>query len=61
MNKFEEMLAKRQEEISGEIFDMLLSLGDYAEFKQMMLSHKAERSGGAGLSISGTHLSGRHA
>merc|ERR1719487_111885 len=61
MSKFEEMLTKRQDEISGEIFDMLLSLGDYSEFKQMMLSHKAEKNGESSLSISGMHLSGRRA
>ena len=59
MNKFEEMLTKRQDEISGEIFDMLLSLGDYSEFKHMMLSHKAEKNGGASLSINGLHLSAK--
>ena len=49
------------DEISGEIFDLLLSLGDFTEFKEMMLSYKrahSEVKGVGGLSIAGHHLSG---
>jgi ADP-ribosylation factor 2-binding protein len=48
MRKFEEDIAARKDEVSGEIFDLLLSMGDFTEFKDLMLSHKrAMASGGA--------------
>jgi hypothetical protein len=31
------------DEIGGEIFDVLMSLSDFDEFKDLMLSHKKER------------------
>ena len=49
------------DEISGEIFDLLLSLGEFTEFKEMMLSYKRARSeakGVGGISISGHNLTG---
>lgn len=49
------------DEISGEIFDLLVSLGDFTEFKEMMLSYKRvgnEAKGVGGISISGRHLIG---
>lgn len=60
------------DEISGEIFDLLLSLGDFTEFKEMMISHKKQKlattassescaapasSSLGGLSITGTSAS----
>lgn len=32
------------DEISGEIFDLLTSLADFGEFKEMMLSYKKAKS-----------------
>ena len=32
------------DEIDVEIFDLLMSLGDFDEFKQLMLSHKKEKT-----------------
>jgi len=29
-----------QDEISGDVFDLLLSLSDFGEFKELMLEHK---------------------
>mmetsp|Transcript_12804 Transcript_12804/g.20841 ORF Transcript_12804/g.20841 Transcript_12804/m.20841 type:complete len:186 (-) Transcript_12804:235-792(-) len=31
---------QRRHEICGDVFDILLSLGDYDEFKELMISHK---------------------
>ncbi len=43
MERFEEMLVKRQDEIAGEIFDLILSLGDFAEFKELILAYKKRK------------------
>ena len=40
MRRFEEMLLSRQDEMDTEIFDLLLSLSDFDEFKEVMLSYK---------------------
>jgi len=40
MRRFEEMLLSRQDEMDTEIFDLLLSLSDFDEFKEIMLSYK---------------------
>jgi hypothetical protein len=51
------------DEISGEIFDLLVSLGEFSEFKEMMLAYKRvghEAKGVGGISISGRHLTGLH-
>ena len=54
------------DELSGETFDLLCSLGDFMEFKAVMVAQKnmkgasasvkAGRGGGLDLSISGHHL-----
>lgn len=49
------------DEIDIEIFDLLMSLGDFSEFKQLMLAHKKEKTsrslGGAEpLTVFGTNL-----
>ena len=49
------------DEIDIEIFDLLMSLGDFAQFKALMLSHKkskqSEKSGGTELlSVFGVHM-----
>jgi len=49
MTRFESLLKRREEEeISGDIFDMLLTFGDFNEFKQYMLSVKR---GGSDLNL----------
>jgi len=73
MKKFETMLASRQDEIGGEMFDLLLSFGDFNEFKDLMLSYKMAKKpaikgvfddaaalsiGGKGLSIGGLSIQG---
>ena len=42
MLAFMEMLDARKEELMGEVFDLLLSLGDFETFKEVMLSYKRE-------------------
>mmetsp|Transcript_29196 Transcript_29196/g.29545 ORF Transcript_29196/g.29545 Transcript_29196/m.29545 type:complete len:167 (+) Transcript_29196:114-614(+) len=59
MGKFEVLLSSRPDELSGEVFDLLLSLGDFNEFKQLMLSHKKAKSAGAdiqSLAVMGHHI-----
>ena len=56
MRKFEKMLSLRGDELGGEVFDFLLSLGDFSEFKETMLSYKSKGKGQLDLSISGYHL-----
>lgn len=45
MRKFEEDVATRRDEISGEIFDLLLSMGDFTEFKDLMIATKKGMQG----------------
>ena len=48
------------DDLSGDVFDLLMSLGDFSEFKQLMLSVKKAKSGGdnsGSLAICGTSLS----
>jgi len=52
MARFEEMLSTRQDEIGGEIFDLLLSFGNFDEFKDMMLSYKRMRAPAKSLDLS---------
>jgi hypothetical protein len=33
-----------------------MSLGDFSEFKQLMLAHKKEKSGAEPMTVFGTHL-----
>lgn len=40
IKKFEQMIFKRKDEMNDEIVDLLLSFADFAEFKDLMLSHK---------------------
>lgn len=59
MRKFEEDVAARRDEISGEIFDLLLSMGDFAEFKDLMIATKKgiqSRRGASGPSSEGFSL-----
>ena len=52
MEEFNGMLEERQGEICGDIFDLLLSLSDFGEFKDLMLSFKAQSAQGGGANKS---------
>ena len=52
MEEFGAMLEARPDEVSGDVFDTLMSLSDFAEFKGLMLAHKNAR-GGLGLVLEG--------
>jgi ADP-ribosylation factor 2-binding protein len=41
MEEFMKDLMSRRNELDGEIFEILLTFGDFLEFKQLMLSFKA--------------------
>jgi len=40
MRQFERMIGERKDQISGEIFEMLLSFTDFQEFKEQILAYK---------------------
>ena len=42
MEEFYGMLEERQGEICGDIWDMLMTIGDFAEFKNLMLAYKVQ-------------------
>ena len=44
------------DELGGEIFDMLTSLGDFMEFKDLILNYKRMRAGADCLELSGRHV-----
>jgi hypothetical protein len=50
------------DEVSSDVFDLLLSMGDFTEFKELMLSHKralatGDNAAGGGLELCGHNLS----
>jgi ADP-ribosylation factor 2-binding protein len=45
MDRFGGMLGERQDEITGDVFDMLMSFTEFSEFKELMLSYKAQAGG----------------
>ncbi|GMH59268.1 hypothetical protein TrRE_jg2560 [Triparma retinervis] len=45
MDAFGSMLGERQDEITGDVFDMLMSFTDFSEFKDLMLSYKSQAEG----------------
>lgn len=47
MEEFLLLIREREEEITGDVWDILLSLGDFIEFKSMMLAHKQQLQGNA--------------
>jgi len=53
MDRFARMCRVRKEEITGDVFELLLSLGDFSEFKHLMLSHKAALNGNSFECIGG--------
>ena len=45
------------DELGGEIFDILLSLSDFTEFKDMILNYKrSHMSGGDSIFVRGQHV-----
>ncbi|KAM6946101.1 ADP-ribosylation factor-like protein 2-binding protein [Aplochiton taeniatus] len=51
MAAFTLLLKQHQEEVSGDIFDMLLTFTDFVAFKEMFLDYRAEKEG-RGLDLS---------
>eukprot|EP00937_MAST-01D_sp_MAST-1D-sp2_P005866 g5866.t1 len=47
MEEFGAMLEARPDEVTGDVFDTLLSLSEFDEFKALMLSYKARDEGGS--------------
>ena len=43
MEEFYTMLEERQGEICGDIWDMLMTIGDFAEFKNLMVAYKVQK------------------
>ena len=59
MREFFGLLQTREEQISGEVFELLVSFGDFPTFKEMMLAQKRMQSDSVmdlGLSITGKRL-----
>jgi len=50
MDVFSKDLLEREDEVDGEIFDLLCSIGDFTNFKAQMLSFKTDR---AEISVTG--------
>lgn len=46
MGAFMAQCDARKEELMGDVFDLLLSLGDFEAFKEVMLGYKREAAGG---------------
>lgn len=51
MSSFTLLLKQHKEEVSGDIFDMLLTFTDFMAFKEMFIDYRAEREG-RGLDLS---------
>lgn len=54
LNRFESMLVNRKDEIDHEIFNVMLSMGSYVDFKELIVSHKKskeETKGGEKLDL----------
>ena len=51
MEEFAEMLKRRQAEIDGPLFEMLLSFSDFQVFKEMMLDYKRSVGGLVGTAV----------
>ncbi|XP_031603405.2 ADP-ribosylation factor-like protein 2-binding protein isoform X1 [Oreochromis aureus] len=67
MDTFKELLMQHKEEVSGDIFDMLLTFTDFMAFKEMFLQYRAEKEGqcpdlSQGLVVTSLNLGGsKHA
>eukprot|EP01031_Cornospumella_fuschlensis_P040331 gene40331-49149_t len=55
--KMDSVLRAHKSELSGDVFDMLSSLTDFVEFKELMLQHKRNKTSSRGLDLS---ITGRH-
>lgn len=51
MDEFANMLKRRQDEIDGPLFEMLLSFSDFQVFKEMMLDYKRSVGGITGTAM----------
>ena len=54
LSRFEAMLVSRKDEIDHEIFNVMLSMGSYVDFKELIVSHKKsneETKGGEKLDL----------
>ncbi|XP_041965878.1 ADP-ribosylation factor-like protein 2-binding protein isoform X1 [Alosa pseudoharengus] len=51
MSAFTQSLKQHKDEVSGDIFDMLLTFTDFMAFKEMFIDYRAEREG-RGLDLS---------
>ncbi|KAK6320261.1 ADP-ribosylation factor-like protein 2-binding protein [Coregonus clupeaformis] len=51
MSTFTHLLKQHKDEVSGDIFDMLLTFTDFMAFKEMFIDYRAEREG-RGLDLS---------
>ncbi|KAL0968176.1 hypothetical protein UPYG_G00263370 [Umbra pygmaea] len=51
MDTFTHVLKQHKDEVSGDIFDMLLTFTDFMAFKEMFIDYRAEREG-RGLDLS---------
>ena len=52
MPEFLNMLKSRGDQVDGEVFDMLASLGDFQLFKELILDYKDEKEG-KGMDLTG--------
>ncbi|KAL7749474.1 hypothetical protein RI367_005028 [Sorochytrium milnesiophthora] len=52
MAQFLEMIKSRPDQVDGDVFEVLSSLGDFNLFKELVLSYKKEKEG-AGFDLSG--------
>ncbi|KAG5456730.1 MAG: hypothetical protein BJ554DRAFT_3441 [Olpidium bornovanus] len=52
MTEFAEALRSRPNQVDGDVFDVLATLGDFSAFKELVLSYKRERDG-TGINLSG--------
>ncbi|KAJ3065246.1 ADP-ribosylation factor-like protein 2-binding protein [Podochytrium sp. JEL0797] len=52
MSEFLDLLRSRPEQLEGDVFDMMSSIGDFSSFKDMMVSFKQEQEG-TGIDLSG--------
>jgi uncharacterized membrane protein len=43
MARLEQVLEAKKDDLSGEVFDLMVSLGDFLEFKDLMLSFKKSK------------------
>jgi len=58
MEEFMGLIAEHEAELEGsDIFDLLYSLAKFGDFKDLMLSYKAEEEGGVGAALGGLTLS----